>query len=579
MKTDELRKLIAVAAGRVSADLVIRGGLIADVYTGRIVKGDLAVSGGLVAAIGESGSLQGEAVFDAKGQYLLPGFIDSHMHIESTFLSPEELGRLLLPHGTTTIIADPHEIVNVCGLKGLTYMLDAAEGAAVDIKFMLPSCVPASSFEHAGAVFGVKDMEEPLKNSRVLGLGEMMNYPGVINGEDETLEKLLLARNSGKLIDGHSPGLLGSGLNAYCAGGMQTDHECSSVEEMEQRLSRGMYVMLRQGSACRDLRNLIPGVTDRNSRRCTLCSDDLQPRSVFEEGHIDNDMRICVEMGIDPVIALRMATLNAAECFRLFDRGGLAPLRRADMVLVEDLRSFKVNQVFVKGVLAAEGGRFLLPVKRRDDSAVRVNFNVKNFSAERLTLKLASDTVYVIDVKAGSVVTGRGTARIKRGPNGEFVYDPALAVAKIAVVERHQNTGNVGLALIRGYGINKGALALSVAHDSHNIITVGVNDRDMACAVERLIAMGGGAALAAEGRIIDDMPLPLGGIMSDQSAEWVDKKLTALHAKAKKDLGVNSGVEPLMTLCFMALPVIPELKLTDMGLFDVKQFKFIPVEA
>jgi adenine deaminase len=576
MNKKELKKLIDIAAGRIPADLLIRNGKIADVYAGGFIEADLAISGGLIAGLG---TYEGRQVIDAGGQYILPGFIESHIHIESSFLCPEELSRLLVPHGTSTIIADPHEIVNVCGLRGLRYMMDAAKAAALDIKFMVPSCVPTASFEHAGAVLDAAALKEPLDEDGIFGLGEFMDYPAVIRGDEAALDKILLALERGKLIDGHSPGLGGNALNAYAAAYIHTDHECAGVEEMEQRISRGMYVMLRQGSACHDLRNLLKGLTPQNSRRCILCSDDYQPRSIFENGHIDKHLRICVEEGIDPMTALRMATLNAAECFRLYDRGGIAPGLRADLVFVDNLKDFRVRKTFIAGTAAAENGVCLLPVERRDDSAVRGSFHVKDFSREKLALPLASDQVYVIDLKPGTVVTGKGRARVKRDGSGRFVYDPAADIAKIAVVERHQGTGHVGVGLIRGYGIRWGAAALSVAHDSHNIIVVGVNDADMAAAVERLITIGGGAVLVKDGLTLEEMPLPLGGLMSDQNGEWVDQKLTALHQKAVAVLGVGKDVEPLMSLCFMSLVVIPELKITDQGLFDVGAFKFVAPEA
>ena len=574
-----LKKLIDTAAGRIPADLVIRNGTVADVYTGRFVKMDLAVSGGLIAALAEPGTCKGVDVVDAEGLYVLPGFIDAHIHIESSFLSPGELGRLLLPYGTCTIIADPHEIANVCGIAGLNYMMTAAADTVMDIRFMLPSCVPATPFEHAGAVLDANSLAGLMRHERILGLGELMDYPGVINNDNGVMEKILLAKSQDRLIDGHSPGLKGRSLSAYAAASIHTDHECSTVEEMEQRLSLGMYVMLRQGSACHDLRNLIPALTPENSRRCLLCSDDYQPRTIFKYGQINNDLRICVEEGVPPMTALRMATLNTAECFRLYDRGGLAPGLRADMVLAEDLKDFKVSMVFSEGKLCAENGVYLPKLNLSVDTSVLRSFHVKGFSAKKLELPLASDTVWVIDIKQGGVVTGKGKAKVRRDPEGLFIHDPAVDIAKIAVIERHKGTGNVGVGLIRGYGIKSGAVAISVAHDSHNIIVVGVNDTDMAAAVERIVAIGGGAVIARDGTALDEMPLPLGGLMSDQSGEWVDKKLSSLEQKAVLDLGVSKGVEPLMTLCFMALPVIPELKITDMGLFDVGSFKFIPLEA
>ena len=581
MEREGLKKLIDTAAGRIPADLVIRNGIIADVYSGRFIERDLAVAGDLIAALTEPGTCEGIEIFDARGQYVLPGFIDSHIHIESSFLSPGELGRLLLPLGTCTIIADPHEIVNVCGIAGLDYMMAAAEDTAMDIKFMVPSCVPATPFEHSGAILEARALAGPLKNDNILGLGELMDYRGVINNDNGILDKILLAKSRDRLIDGHSPGLRGRQLNAYAAATVHTDHECSSSEEMEQRLSLGMYVMLRQGSACHDLRNLIPSLTAENSRRCVLCSDDYQPRTIFEQGHIDNDLRICVEEGIDPMQALRMATLNAAECFRLSDRGGLAPGLRADLVLVEDLKQFRVSRVYTRGELTADKG-LCCGISGRsagqrlcDDRSVRSSFRVKGFSIKKLALPLKSDLVWVIDVKRGGVITGKGKVKVRRDSSGLFEYDPSSGIAKIAVVERHRRTGNVGVGLIRGYGIRRGAVVTSVAHDSHNIIAVGVNDADMCTGVRRLITIGGGAVLVRDGIVLEELPLPLGGLMSDQNGEWVDKKLRTLEHKAVEELGVSREVEPLMTLCFMSLPVIPELKITDMGLFDVPAFKFI----
>jgi adenine deaminase len=576
MDKKTLKKLIDTAAGRIPADLVIKNGRIADVYSASIVDADIAVSGRFIAGIG---SYDGREILDARGAYIIPGLIESHIHIESSFLSPEELGRLLVPHGTTTIIADPHEIVNVAGIAGLNYMLDAAKGTVMDIKFMIPSCVPATPYENGGALVDAGAMKEPLKDKRILGLGEFMNYAGVIAADDDALDKLLLARRRGRLIDGHSPGILGRDLNAYAVTSIHTDHECSTPEEMRERISRGMYVMLRLGSACRDLENLVKGITVTNSRRCVLCSDDLQPRTVFSAGHLDRHLRTCVKAGIDPITAVQMATLNAAECFRLYDRGAIAPGLRADFALVNNLEEFKAEEVFIEGRPAAREGKYLRGVTHTDDRLLRGSFRVKDFSAKKLALRLASNTVTVIDIIPGGVITGRGTAEITRDAGGEFVFDRAKNIAKLAVIERHRNTGSVGVGLIRNYGIRRGAAAISVAHDSHNIIAAGTNDGDMALAVEHIIAMGGGAVLVRDGVVIEDMPLPLGGIMSDRSGEWVDEKLTLMHKKAREELGIGKEVEPLMTLCFMALPVIPHLKLTDRGLFDVDHFCFIPVDT
>jgi adenine deaminase len=444
---------------------------------------------------------------------------------------------------------------------------------------MLPSCVPATPFEHTGAVIDAETMKIPIHEEQILGLGEFMDYPGVVRADDEVLDKLLAAINEGKITDGHSPGLAGNDLNAYTVSGIHTDHECAVVEEMLDRLSRGLYILLREGSACHDLRTLLKGVTPANSRRCLLCSDDRQPETILRLGHLDDHLRICIEEGIDPITAIQMASLNAAECYGLKDRGAIAPGLRADIVLLDNLKEFNVQRVFIKGEEAAIDGKYLPEVHRCAISSVRGSFHVKDFSINKLRLKLKSGHVNVIDILPGGVVTAKGSADIRLNGQSEFVWQPEKDIVKAAVVERHQNTGNVALGLLRGYGIKSGIVALSIAHDSHNIITVGTNDEDMAFAVENLIQQGGGIILVKDGEIINSMPMPVGGIMSDKPGEWVSDKLAQIHEDAYVQLGISRDVDPIMTLCFMSLAVIPEIKLTDMGLFDVTQSRFIPIEA
>lgn len=576
MDKTELKKLIDVAAGRSPADVVIRNCKVVNVFSGKIETGDIAIAGDQIAGVGD---YEGRTVVDAGGRYAVPGLIDSHIHVESSYVSPEELGRMLVPHGATTIIADPHEIVNVCGITGLDYMMKAAEGTALDIKYMLPSCVPATPFEHAGAVLNAPDMEEPIRRDNILGLGEFMNFPGVISADDMVLDKLMAAKAAGKLIDGHGPGIAGRELNAYAAARILADHECSTLEEMEARLSRGMYILLRQGSACHNLRTLARGVTAENSRRCLLCSDDRQPKTIFREGHLDGHLRICVEEGIDPVTAIRMATLNAAECFRLTDRGAIAPGYRADIVLLDDLKDFRVDRVWIAGQLTAEKGEYLPKIRKYPIDSVKGSVVVKDFSTDKLKMNLKGNRVNAIGILPGGVVTKKLVTEIQLDKEGEFIRDPKVDLVKVAVVERHQGTGNVACGFLQGYGIQAGAVALSVAHDSHNIIVVGVSDAEMACAVQALIAQEGGVVLVKDGQVLERMPMPIAGLMSDQSGEWVDQRLTAIHDAAWKELGIHGDVEPVMTLCFMSLAVIPEIKLTDMGLFDVNKFDFIPVEA
>jgi adenine deaminase len=577
MNKEVLKNLIDVAAKRKPADLVIKNSKIVDVYNSSIIEGkDIAIANGYIVGIGD---YEGENEVDAKGQYAAPGFIDGHIHIESSYVTPEEIGRLLVPHGTTTIIADPHEIVNVCGMDGMNYMLEAAKETKLDIKYMLPSCVPATPFENAGAVIDASTMQEPIKNKHIIGLGEFMDYPGVIGANDEVLNKLLVAINEGKIIDGHSPNLTGNELNAYAVARIHTDHECSTEQEMLERLSRGLYILLREGSACRDLRTLVKAVTKENSRRCLLCSDDRQPKTILEIGHLDNHLQICVEEGIDPITAIQMASLNAAECYNLKDRGAIAPGLRADIALLDNLIDFNASRVFIKGEVVAKDGAYLPKVYKSDISSVQGRFLVKDFSIDRLKLKLKSNHVNIIDILPGGVLTAKSTADVTLNDKGEFVNQPDQDIVKIAVVERHHNTGNVAVALLRGYGIKSGAAALSIAHDSHNIIVIGTNDEDMAFAVENLVEQGGGIILVQNQKVINHMSMVVGGIMSDQTGEWVNEKLSQIHEDAYNQLGINKEVEPVMTLCFMSLAVIPEIKITDMGLFDVTQFTFIPIEA
>lgn len=575
MDKDILRKRIDVAAGRALADIVIKKGKVVDVYSGIIKEADVAIADGIIVGIGD---YDGREIIYAKDKYIVPGFIDSHIHIESSYVTPEEISRLLVPHGTTTIIADPHEIANVSGIDGVMYMIEAAKKAVLDIKYLLPSCVPSTLFEHAGAVIDAEKIKEVIDNDNILGMGEFMNYQSVIDCHDGAMDKLEVILDSGKLVDGHAPGVTGMDLNAYSVMNILSDHECTSVDEMNERIAAGMYVALREGSASKNLRKLLAGVNQFNSRRCILCSDDRQPKTIFEKGHMENHLQICREEGIDEITAIRMATLNIAECYGLKDRGAIAPGLRADIAIVDDLDNFKVSKVFIEGKLVAEDGRYLRKVERLDSKSVRNTFNVKDFFIDKLRMHLNNDKVNVIGIEPGSLITKKLKEEIRINFAGEFIYNPNEDIVKVAVVERHKGTGNVACGLLKGYGIKKGAIATSISHDSHNIIVVGVNNEDMANAVEKLIEQNGGMIIVNEGKVLESMPMPIGGIMSDQSGEWVDSKLKSIHKIAIDVLGVNKDIDPIMTLSFMALPVIPEVKITDMGLFDVNNYEFIPIE-
>ena len=570
-------KSIDVAAGRETADLCVTGSHVLDVYNKEWFEADVLVSGGYICGFREPGKGKAKKILDAAGRYLIPGFIDSHVHIESSHCTPSEFSNLVVPCGTTTVIADPHEICNVCGLEGLDYMLDDSENIPLQAFFMVPSCVPATPFEHSGAVLLAADLAKRLGHERVLGLGEMMDYPGVIAGSPLVLDKLWEASLCNKVVDGHSPAIDGSDLDAYCAASIHTDHECETPEELKQRVRRGMYVMLRQGSACCNVLGLLGGVTPANSRRCLFCTDDRQPKSILKEGHINNNVRLSVGAGLDPIEAICMATVNSCECYRLFDRGAIAPGLRADFLLCDDLVSFSMHQVFVGGKLVAEDGKILQKAVSGPAGNVSGKMLVEGFSKERLDLRLKSDHVRVIDIISGGVVTGAGEAYVTV-KDGQWVHDGKQDILKLAVIERHHGTGNVAVALLRGYGLKGGAIATSVAHDSHNIIVCGDNDEDMALAVNHLVGIGGGMVIVKKGNILTDLPLPIAGLMTDVEGVEVARRLDALHEIAQRELSVSESVDPFMTLCFMSLPVIPVYKLTDMGLFDVRTFDFVPLE-
>ncbi len=578
MTKTELKNLIDAAAGRRKAGLIIKNCKIVNVLNGKISSGEVAIFGGKIIGVGAV-EYDGEKIFDAQGKFLAPGFIDAHIHIESSYISPEQLGRIIVPRGTTSIIADPHEIANVCGLKGLHYMLDAAQRTKLNIIYAMPSCVPATPFEDAGAILEAEDMSELIGDENIFGLGEFMNAPGIINADDKVLDKILLAKKFGKLIDGHAPKVTGRNLNAYLCAGIIGDHECTTLEEMDERIAKGMYVLIREGSACHDLKKLIKGVTPANSHRILLCSDDRQPKTILEHGHLDSNLKMCVEEGLDPITAIQMATINVAEAFRLYDRGAIKIGARADLVLLDDLENFRVDKVWTSGELVAADGKYLPKIIPADISSMRGSVKVKNFSVDRLKMHLTGDKVNVIKILPGGVVSKKITAEIKRDAAGDFIFNPAQDICKVAVIERHHETGKIGLGFLNGYGIKRGAIAVSVAHDSHNIIAAGVSNEEIFFAVESLIKTEGGMVLVRDGKIISSIALPIAGLMSEISGEEMKEELDALHEKAYAELEISKEVEPVMTLTFMSLPVIPEIKLTARGLFDYDTFSLIPIEV
>lgn len=576
MEKQKLIKLIDVAAGRKKADLVLKNAKIVDVFQAKILTGDIAISDGYIAGIGES--YQGVEERNYTGKYVAPGFIEAHIHIESSYVSPEEFSRVFIPRGTTTILADPHEIVNVAGLKGLDYMVNAAKNAKMDVRYMMPPCVPATNFETSGADLYADDMEDALKTGEVDGLAELMNFPGVINADDKMIDEILMAKKYGARIDGHAPQVVGKDLNAYIAAGLANDHECSTLEEAEERLARGMYLLLREGSVTQDLRKLLPIVNTANSRRCLLSGDDVQAKTAINKGHLDNSIRICIDEGLNPITAIQMATLNPAEYCGLNDRGAIAPGRRADMVVFESLEDFAVEETYILGEKLSQGNEYLGEVNYYPIDSVESSMHVKDFTREKLQLHLNSDKVRAIGVVPGEVLTTEEHVTVRRDGDDNFVYNDQEDVTKIVVVERHHNTGNVNVNLLSGYGIKAGAIAISIGHDSHNIIATGTNDDDIFMAVNELIKQEGGAVVVKDEKVISRMELKIAGLMCNLPAEKMIAQQDALDEAVHEELGVPDNVNPVMTLSFMPLAVIPKLKITDKGLVDVEKNAFVSNE-
>jgi len=564
-----LEERIQVARGEVEADLLLRNAQLVNVFAGQIHGADVAVHRSRVVGLGQ---YRAREVIDLKGMYLCPGFIDAHMHLESSMLRVSEFARVVVPRGTTTIIADPHEISNVLGLDGIRYILESSKYNPLSVYVMLPSCVPATSMETAGSKLSAEDLESMWRSEWVLGLGEMMNYPGVIFRDWEVLNKIKVAEK--RPIDGHAPGLSGRDLCAYVAAGIRSDHECTTADEAAEKLRLGMHIMMREGTAARDLEALLPAVTPRNASRFMLCTDDRHLPDLIQEGHVDYAVRKAIRLGLDPMTAIQMATINAARYFGLQDKEGIAPGMRADLLVLDDLEEVSVRMVFRGGELVAQDGVLLPRKDKQKDVPLRSSMNIDWNSVGDLSLPAKGRQVKVIGIQPDSIIT---TSLVEEATikDGLAVADASRDLLKMAVIERHLSSGNVGLGFVQGMGLQRGALASSVAHDSHNLVVVGTNDEDMLRAARHIEAMRGGLAAVADGVILASLPLPIAGLMSESPYEEVLQGLQALLDGAH---AMGSPLhDPFMTLSFLALPVIPALKLTDRGLVDVTQFKFVPL--
>ena len=558
------QRIIAVAAGREKADLVFKNATYLNVFSNELSKGDIAVAEGLVVGMGEYSGIQ---EVDVSGKIVCPGLIDAHIHLESTLISPLEFAKAVLPHGTTTVITDPHEIANVMGTDGIEYMIEATEGLPVDVHFMLPSCVPATPLDESGAHLDWRAIDSFYEHGRVLGLAEMMNFVGVIAGDSEAIEKIVACQSHHKKIDGHAPGVRGLDLNAYIAAGVYSDHECGELDDALEKLRKGEFIMIREGTAARNLNALMPLLTPKYYSRCMFATDDRHPNDLLHAGHIDYIVRRAMAQGADPIITLKVASHNAARYFLMNNKGAIAPGYLADLIVVDDLARFNVLEVYKRGVLRYANGQVLEYEKPLIDPQLQ---------------RMALDTFHVGTMRAEDFAGSQKRAVIGMVP-GEIVttnegfadaVDLQNDILKIAVIERHKGTRHTGLGYLKGYGLKSGAVATSVSHDSHNIIAVGASDSDIACAVNRISELHGGLTVIDKGEVKAELPLEIAGLMSERSIYEVDELLENAK-RAAHALGVNPGVDPFMTLSFMSLAVIPTLRLTTRGVIDVVSQRYV----
>lgn len=557
------QRIIAVAAGREKADLVLKNAKYLNVFSNEFLCGDIAVANGLIAGVGK---YDGKTEIDVSGKLVLPGFIDAHIHLESSMVTPAEFAKAVVAHGTTTVITDPHEITNVMGIDGVEYMIQASQNLPIDVHFMMPSCVPATEIDESGAELDCKDIDLYLDNKKVLGLAEMMNYVGVINGDKNVLSKIVTSQAHHKKIDGHAPELSGNDLNAYIAAGVYSDHECSTFENALEKLRKGQFIMIREGTAAHNLKALMPLLTQQYYSRCMFATDDKHPSDLLYGGHIDYIVKQALKNGADPIVALKTATHHAARYFLLNNKGAIASGYLADIVVVDNLEDFNVETVFKSGKLVFDG-------------------EVKDFSAPTVDEKLAEkcfDTFHLDNVTPSSFkVDGKlgliglvGGELLTRNLGTADKIDVENDILKIACIERHKGTNHIGVGYVKGYSLKSGAVATSVAHDSHNIITVGCNDDDIAVAVNAIKDSKGGIAVVENGKIKALLELPIAGLMSDEPLTTVNEKLENAKSSAY-ELGADKSIDPFMTLSFLSLPVIPSLRITTKGVFDAENWKML----
>ena len=556
-------RLIRVARGEEKADVVFKNATYLNVFSNDFCHGDIAVADGLIAGVGQ---YSGHTEIDVSGRFIAPGLIDAHIHLESSLVSPAEFARAVVRHGTTTVITDPHEIANVMGVEGIRYMLQATEGLPIDVHFMLPSCVPATPLDESGYSLDYTAIDPLYDHPRVLGLAEMMNYVGIVNGDADVVRKILASQAHHKKIDGHAPELSGADLNAYIAAGVYSDHECSSCQNALEKLRLGQFIMIREGTAAKNLRALLPLLNQQYYARCMFATDDKHPLDLLEGGHIDYIIREAIACGVDPVIAIKVASHHAARYFLMNNKGAIAPGYLADIVVFDNFRSFQIEQVYKRGRCVYADGE-VLPFEAPAIDPLLAQQAHDTFHLAPVTAdRLKAGELPVIGLVPGEIITqncGRADA-----------VRPENDILKIAVVERHHNTGHIGLGYLKGYGLKRGAVATSIAHDSHNIIAVGANDADLAAAINRISDLRGGIVVVENGAVVAELPLPVAGLMSDAPLEEVNDLLESAKAAAHA-MGVPPVVDPFMTLSFMSLPVIPALKITTQGVFDVEQWKYL----